>query len=204
MTAEHGDTTAPVFSGDEVQRPVVAATGDLFHKEREFAYLVTSLARELHTFISLRLDGDGAEDVLNEVFLVVWRRWDDLPGNESDRRAWIYQTAKWTVKDWKTRERRRSRLITRLKETFRHSTTPSVERETIDDVSVEEILRDLPANQAQVVRLVAIEGLAPSTAAQVLGITTSAVTTRLSRARKNLQAAIAAREGGDHADTSRP
>jgi len=60
----------------------------------------------------LRSRGD-AEDAVAEVFLVAWRRLDDVPAGEASR-AWLYATARRVVANEARAGARRSRLNEKL------------------------------------------------------------------------------------------
>src|SRR6202035_1449731 len=83
-------------------------------KEREFAHLVTAHRRDLLRYAIRRLDDvQAAEDLTAETFIVVWRRWEDLP--DSDHRVpWLFGIAHRLVLNSQRSQQRQSRLHARL------------------------------------------------------------------------------------------
>jgi len=162
---------------------------------REYTALVREMAGELHRYVAARVDPARAEDAVSEVLLVVWRRWDVLPTEHDARRAWTYEVAKRTTQDTATRQQRQRRLLLRVA-----ASHGGLEPEQPGDLlaaqeAVAHLLQHLPEGQAQALRLTAVDGLSAQEAAQVLGISATAITTRLCRAREALRTWISNSEG---------
>ena len=143
------------------------------HLDDVYAYLVY-----------LTRDRSLAEDLAADTFekaLRLWKRFD--PGRASAR-TWLCQIARTTALDWfRAEERRRKRE----------------ERAAVPDVSadgglslglspeLEAALRELSAGEREVIALRILLELDGDEAARVLGISPTAVSTRLSRALKKLE-----------------
>lgn len=157
---------------------------------REFSDLVRTMAAELHRFASSRLGPNVAEDVVSDVFVVVWRRWEVMPADRDGRRAWVFEVTKRTILDASAREARRRRLLVRVarvdERALEQPGDALVAREAVDA-----LLEVLPEGQREALRLTAIDGLSAREAAQSLGVSATAITTRLHRARRALQAWLA-------------
>lgn len=165
-----------------------ASADDL--QTREFSELVRTMAVELHRFASSRLGPIMAEDVVSDVFLVVWRRWDVMPADHDGRRAWVFEVTKRTILDASAREARRRRLIVRVARADERAPEQPGDA-LVARVAVDALLEVLPEGQREALRLTAIDGLSAREAAQSLGVSATAITTRLHRARRALQAWLA-------------
>lgn len=166
-------------------------------REREDAFeaFYREVLPGLRSYVATRTRFD-AEDVLAEVFVVVWRRWADLPPERDERRAWTYGIARNAL-----RGAARSRLRS-VRLAFRIGTTAVEVRQHggADEVdareAAEHLLSRLPAGEAAVMRLTVLEGFPPAEAAQRLGLSVSAVTSAAHRARRRLQGLAVSEEVG--------
>ena len=142
------------------------------HLDDGYAYLVY-----------LTRDRSLAEDLAADTFekaLKAWRRFDASRGNA---RTWLCQIARTTALDWfRAEERRRRReervaVPDRLEDGFAEGLSPELEA----------ALRELSAAEREVIALRVLLELDNEDAAHVLGISPTAVSTRLSRALKKLE-----------------
>jgi RNA polymerase sigma-70 factor, ECF subfamily len=139
--------------------------------------------RAVLRFAAARLDPERAKDVVSETFLVAWRRLDDVP---VEARPWLLGTARKVISGQYRTESRRDALAARLRG------EPDAER---SDLAARVANRDgvltafgaLRERDREVLRLVAWDGLSPTEAAHVLGVTRLAFTVRLHRARGRLE-----------------
>lgn len=126
---------------------------------------------------------DG-QDAVGEVFLIAWRRLDDVPSGD-DARPWLYATARRVMANQARANARRRRLGQRLRaqpEDAAHEDDPA-------DGRVREALAALPAHDREVLLLVEWEGLTPAEIASVVGRPAVAIRSRLHRARGRFRAA---------------
>ena len=156
-------------------------------RERDYNALVRDLADELHRYIARRAGDDHAEDILGEVFLVVWRRWDVMPVEHDARRAWTYEVAKRTILDAGRRQQRYRRLTLRVAATREQPEVTQPGEAFLSNEAAAHLLAQLPATHSQVLRMTALDGLSAHEIAQMLGLSATAVTTRLHRARAALR-----------------
>ena len=142
------------------------------HLDDVYAYLVY-----------LTRDRSLAEDLAAETFekaLKLWRRFD--PGRASAR-TWLCQIARTTALDWFRAEARRRRreesaaASDRFDQAFAEGLSPDLEA----------ALGSLSAGEREVIALRVLLDLDGEEAARVLGISPTAVSTRLSRALKKLE-----------------
>ena len=142
------------------------------HLDDVYAYLVY-----------LTRDRSLAEDLAADTFekaLKAWRRFDPSRGSA---RTWLCQIARTTALDWfRAEERRHKReervaVPDRLEAGFAEGMSPELES----------ALRQLSAGEREVIALRVLLELDSEEAARVLGISPTAVSTRLSRALKKLE-----------------
>ena len=130
-------------------------------------------------------DPEDAADVLAETFLVAWRRLDDLPP-QGQARFWLIGVARRALANQRRGEDRRSKLVERLCSEL----AVNLGQGRVDAPDGGEVIAALatldPADQ-ELLRLNAWEGLEPSEAARVLGISSVAARSRLHRARRRLR-----------------
>jgi RNA polymerase sigma factor (sigma-70 family) len=141
----------------------------------------------IRSYCLRRLPVSEVNDAVAEVFLVVWRRIDDVPdGDEAP--LWLYCIAHNVVRNVDRAARRRDRLNGRLRP-FRSPSVPDPETLVIRRSEDDEVLAALaelrPADQ-EILRLSIWEELSNTEIAEVLGIEAHAVTMRLTRARNRL------------------
>jgi RNA polymerase sigma-70 factor (ECF subfamily) len=132
-----------------------------------------------------------AEDVVAEVFLVAWRRLDDVPAGD-EALPWLYGVARKTIGNQRRGFLRRGRLQARLEQTAERPTTPV----PTDTQPALEALERLSEGDRELLRLVAWEGLSHAEIATVLGISVNAVAIRLHRARGRFEQALVKGPGG--------
>jgi RNA polymerase sigma-70 factor (ECF subfamily) len=132
-----------------------------------------------------------AEDVVADVFLVAWRRLDSVPDGDAAR-LWLYGVARRTIDNQRRSLRRRLRLQSRLADTAERPSQPAPSGA---EPALEALSR-LPANDQELLRLVAWEELSHAEIAAVLGISVNAVAIRLHRARANFEEAMTKGSGG--------
>ena len=133
--------------------------------------------------VYLTRDRSLAEDLAADTFekaLRLWRRFDPSRGSA---RTWLCQIARTTALDWfRAEERRRTREE-------RAAVPDVVERGLSPGLSpeLESALQELSAGEREVIALRILLDLDGEEAARVLGISPTAVSTRLSRALKKLE-----------------
>ena len=134
-----------------------------------------------------RVGPEMAGDVAAEVFVVAWRRVDDLMSADNQL-AWLYGVARLTVANTMRSERRRSALQQRAAAVTRpdEAAEPSGRTETLAALS-----RLAPKDQ-EVLRLVAWEGLKGKDLAVALGTSEAAARSRLHRARHRFERVLEA------------
>jgi RNA polymerase sigma-70 factor, ECF subfamily len=70
--------------------------------------------RDLLRFVQRRVHPTHAGDIAADVFLVAWPRFDDLPPDAGDARAWHFGIAQRTLLNAQRGDRRRQALTIRI------------------------------------------------------------------------------------------
>lgn len=155
-----------------------------------FEELAHVAVEPLHRYLRRRTSADMADDILAEAMLVLWRRIDDVPGlgptpdfplDLDDVLPWCYGVARGCLANARRADGRRLRLVERLMRMREQQPTGAV-----DHSGLHAALATLGALDREVVRLWAWEELAPRQIAEATGLTPSAVSARLHRAKKKL------------------
>lgn len=139
-------------------------------------------AAAVRAYAARRVPAAEADDVTSEVFVVAWRRLDDVP---DDALPWLLACARRVVANRRRSSRRQAALRARLGRERR-----GVVMHPIAGSSLRDALASLSAGDREVLMLVAWEGLDASRAAVVVGCSPRAFAMRLHRARRRLARAM--------------
>lgn len=160
--------------------------------ETEFEHVYAEHWREVLGY-ALRRTGSpsDAADVASEVFLVVWRRRDEVPGRE-DFRPWLFGVANNVMLNHRRGERRRERLGALLLSAVdeQHPDTAQVVADRDQHQVLLAAVQGLPELDRELITLVSWDGLTPTEAALVLQMNPVTARVRLHRARKRLRASL--------------
>lgn len=140
-------------------------------------------------FVRRRHPGDGAEDVVADAFLVAWRRFEQIPAERGDARAWLFGIARRTIANAHRSQRRHGALAVRLRGAAPMSEGAESEGSELR-IDVARAWSRLSAGQQETLSLDVLEQLTSPQAARVLGITAVAYRLRLSRARRALRSQL--------------
>jgi RNA polymerase sigma-70 factor (ECF subfamily) len=161
---------------------VTVRDGDDIERRSRLERLFADHAPAVLAYARRRADPATADDVLSEVFVVAWRRLDEMPG---DALPWLLGCARRVLANQRRGEHRRSALAERMAHAHSLGFVPE-----LDDGALADALASLTERDREVLRLVAWEDVSPERAAAVLGCSTRAFTMRLHRARKRLATAL--------------
>jgi RNA polymerase sigma factor (sigma-70 family) len=162
--------------GEPAWSPSFATTAEE-HLDDVYAYLVY-----------LTRDRSLAEDLAADTFEKALRLWQRFDPRRGSARTWLCQIARTTALDWFRGEERRRRRETRAAEPER------VDEAFAEGLSpdLEAALAQLSAGEREVIALRVLLELDGDEAARVLGISPTAVSTRLSRALTKLEEKVSA------------
>lgn len=155
-----------------------------------FEHFFRATVNEIRRYAVRQVGQELADDVVSDTFTVVWRRWHELSDDDRERRAWLYVVARNTARQADRGKRRRERLA--LKSWSRRSSESIVDPAVgiVGDDHVSRLLARLPTSEREAMELLIWANLTPTQAAQVLGCSVTALSTRLTRARRHLAVAL--------------
>jgi len=184
--------------------PSVRLLGEIARGDRDaFARFYDLHASLVHTF-ALRIlrERSEAEDLVQDVFLQVWRQAQAYSSDRGTVEAWLITMTRSRGID-KLRSRRRRDEMVRPAETMdrlpepvapESATGPAEARATLGGA-----LGDLPAAQRRVLELAYFNGLTQSEIAAQLGEPLGTVKTRMRSGLERLRGALSARSGAERA-----
>jgi RNA polymerase sigma-70 factor (ECF subfamily) len=156
--------------------------GQVGQERRErFELLFASYHAQVAAYARRRGPVEAVEDVVEETFLVAWRRLDRVP---SEPLPWLYGVARRVLANRARSGRRAAALAQRLAQESERTVPADGALGLSDDV--EAALRALSEREREAVLLIAWEGLTPSQGAVAAGCTVAAFRVRLHRARSHL------------------
>ncbi len=161
----------------------------------EFRRLFESTYPQLVAYARRRtINSAEADDVVAEIYATAWRRVDALTSADNPL-AWLYGVGRNVLSNRRRSSERHLRLVT-------EASSAAVTRPPVADPAEALILRDaldtLPDDDAELIRLVAWEGLSHAEAGEILGCSTNAVGIRLHKARQRLDVALSSPQSPSH------
>lgn len=155
--------------------------------EAEFRSLYDRHYDAIYSYFLRRSSAANAQDLTAEVFLVAWRRIDDVPRGE-ETLLWLYGVAGNVAAHQRRSVARGLRLETRLRSVATNRVDgpePQVVRRAEYDRVLAATAKLRPADQ-EILRLAAWEELPHDQISRLLGCSLAAVDQRLHRAKKRL------------------
>lgn len=139
-----------------------------------------------------RLPEHSAQDAVSDVFLTAWRRFDSMPTGDGSL-PWLYGVAKNVVRNIDRSHRRSMRLSAKVEAEPRYPEPPADVQVVRNEQDAELVaaLMTLKADDQEVLRLRAYEGLSMNQISIALGCSEEAAKKRVSRALTRLRKAAA-------------
>ena len=167
-------------------------------REQRFREIYDAAYVDLLRFVRRRVHPTHAEDVVGDVMLVAWRRFDEVPADLSAARAWLFGVARKTLQNTRRRDTRHDAVSVRLAE-VRHGLAdvgqhPDLVAHRADIAAAWPLLSAL---HQEAITLSVLDGLTAPEAGVVLGISSTAFRLRLSRARRTLRRLVDPTTAGD-------
>lgn len=154
----------------------------------EFSDLFARTAIRVRGYLRRHCDAPDLDDLLSEVYLVAWRRGDEVP---EDPLPWLLAVARRVLANyWRGRDRR-ERLSTELRCLHGLASEPDVAGCAVTRATMLDALAGLTAADRELLLLVGWDGLDSEALARVLGCSAGAARTRLNRARQRLEDGLA-------------
>lgn len=145
-------------------------------------------ARAVLGFALRRTDRpDDAAEVLSDVMLTAWRRWDAVPTDPHEARVWLYAVAHRVLANQRRSASRRSALGERLQRELTRLASRDIAGSVATRDMLMRALARLPTHEREVLVLNAWEGLQAMEIASVLDINEATARSRLHRARTRLR-----------------
>jgi RNA polymerase sigma-70 factor (ECF subfamily) len=161
-----------------------ARTEDSSVSVTEFDTTVTEFSGKLRAFIRRRVRDDAtADDLTQETMLKVFRSREALRDGQR-LEAWLYRIARTTLIDFYRRQRPREELPADLAD---ESAEPADEVSAVMAHSLRIYLEELPAAYREPVRLAEFEGLPLAKISLRMGLSLTAVKSRVRRGRAMLK-----------------
>jgi RNA polymerase sigma-70 factor (ECF subfamily) len=154
--------------------------GERTSSDARFAALAQRVGEPVRRYVARRALPHQVDDVVADVFLVLWRRLDDVPTD--DPLPWAYGVARNCLANTRRSARRHLELVDKVARLDPPREDEAAE--TYDDVHA--ALARLSDLDRELVQLWAWEGLPPRDIAASLGMTANAVSIRLTRAKQKL------------------
>lgn len=155
--------------------------------ELAFERLYSEHHRAVLGYCSRRVPRADAWDAASEVFIVAWRKLDNVPDG-AEARAWLLGVAYRVLANHRRGTQRRGKLVERVSQLGAGSPSSPEEQLIRSEAGLEVIdaLARLKPKDREVLQLATWEELAPAEIAEVLGISRDAVDQRYSRAKRRL------------------
>ncbi|MEO8967025.1 MAG: sigma-70 family RNA polymerase sigma factor [Solirubrobacteraceae bacterium] len=153
----------------------------------------------VRSFARRRAESAVADDLAAEVFLIAWRRLDEIP---ADPLPWLLTVARGLLSNLRRGDARRSAMLERaaaraVASPFASASDPG------DDPAVIRALGQLRESDQELLMLIAWDGLDRRQAAELLNVSVGTLAVRLHRARRRFVAALADHDRVQHATESK-
>ena len=177
-------------SGDEEILGAVR-TGNRVSDQRkaEFERAYSRHLPDITAYVARRVARDEVDDVVAKVFVVVWRRFEDVPPPPEDR-LWLFGVARRCVAHHLRSGLRQGRLRMRLANEIRIVQIPSSQRVDHRYDLVLKAMDLLKPHDREALRLVLWDELSHADAAIVLECSVNAFELRYRRARNSVRRAV--------------
>lgn len=160
-------------------------------RRARFEAVFREVYEPVQRYVARRTPAGSTDDVVADTMTVVWRRLDEIPADLAV--AWTYGVARRCLANQRRGDARRVRLTDRLAA----QAVPALVDEPFVDDELDSALAELSADDRELIRLWAWEGLAPREIAVVMDVTPNAVSIRLTRAKAQLRERLTRKSAGD-------
>ena len=155
-------------------------------RDQDFARVVAAHRNAILRYGIRRLDDrSAAEDLVAETFIVVWRRFDELPRRDEEL-FWLYGIAGRVLANLRRTQQRSMHLESRM--AFERELGQELPRYSLEDVeALMDALGSLSPDEREIIQLAYWEKLSYREMGVSLGCSEKAAGIRLSRARRELR-----------------
>lgn len=148
--------------------------------EKQFDEFYRLHRPQVTRYVARRLRSD-IDDIVEEVFIIAWRKRKLLPPAVSDQTIWLYATAKRVIAN-KVRWNGRLDRFSRAQEPL-IAESANGDSESVTGLMVHSALRQMRPQDREILLLVEWDGYTIDETATMLGVTTSAAGKRIGAAR---------------------
>jgi len=152
-------------------------------RRRRFEQVFDQNLRAVYGFVLRRAGTLDVDDAVAEVFLVAWRRIDDVP---ADAKPWLLGVARRVLANQRRAAGRRASLLERTRAEVDHAPV-----EAPDAPPILRALRRVSSRDREILMLIAWDGVTVEEAAAVLGCSRGAAKVRFHRAKRRLGRVLA-------------
>lgn len=155
--------------------------------DTRFEALYRAHACAVHAYCLRRTTVEEAKDATSEVFVVAWRRFENVPQGE-ETLPWLYGVARNVVANRARSLHRRDRLTTKIASQH-EGTVPGPEPQIVRNEEHQDLVRALSRlsdKDQEILRLVEWEGLSRQQVADMFYVSRAAIDKRISRAYKKM------------------
>lgn len=170
------------------------STSSATTRETDFRSLYERAQPDVLRFVQRRCHPSHADDVTAEVFLVAWRRYDDLPADLDGRRAWLFGVARRSLANARRGQDRQEALAVRIADVHDGVEQGEHPEEVAARLDLARAWHRLDAQHQEALALHVWDGLSSADAGRVLGVSPTAYRLRLMRARRALARHLSAAE----------
>lgn len=160
--------------------------------EKRFNEIYDANAKAVFRYCLARLSGDraAAEEATSDVFMTLFRKWDQLDP-DGNIAAWLIRSAEWCIRHQKEKYGRYYGKVSPIDdeaERTLHDPLATVGDELEAAELAKRIEKSLPPNHAKLFHLRYVDGLSVADAARALGENYAAVRMRCARLERSLDA----------------
>ena len=158
-------------------------------EEQAFTELVDRHGPAVLGYLTRRVEvAADAADLLNDVLMTAWRRWDAVPTPPQDR-PWLFGVARNVLANHHRSARRRDAATQALAQALR-AVAANAPEPTPTVLDLRMAIQSLDPLDREILTLTAWEGLTSAEVATVVDLPSSTVRARLARARAQVRAHI--------------
>lgn len=144
---------------------------------------LTANSVDILNYFARRVGHDDAPDLVAETMMAAWRRSNALPSDPDGARMWLFGIARNVLANADRSHRRRLRLANRLRLLIDRSSEPAADA----GIEIRDALQRLPAEHAEILRLVHWDGFSLQEASMLLNEPPTTTRSRYTRAKTALR-----------------
>ncbi|MDR2723349.1 MAG: RNA polymerase sigma factor [Cellulomonadaceae bacterium] len=149
------------------------------------ATLFTSVYTDLQRYAARRVGFNDAQDLASDTMVTAFERWSDAPPGLDRQRAWTFGILHHKISNFHQASARRTFAVADVPDAIDREEPPDDLISSLD--RVRNLLAHLRPAERDTFTLIVEAGLSSAQAAEVLGCSVTAVTTRVSRAKRHLE-----------------